>query len=89
MHAKVVGNHIHIEGVKETFCINPLTSGIQDTPLIEVTIQKNPMCSCVEFRGRVAKKRPYLACKHIYFVFLIILGQDVNNNMHIHQVCIL
>lgn len=88
MHAEVVGSHIHIEGVKETFSINPLTNGSQETPLIEVTVQKNPMCSCVEFRDRVAKKRPYLACKHIYFVFLMILGQDVNNNMHIHQVCI-
>ena len=88
MHAEVVGSHIHIEGVKETFSINPLTNGSQDTPLIEVTIQKNPTCSCVEFRDRVAKKRPYLACKHIYFVFLMILGQDVNNNMRVHQVSI-
>ena len=69
---EVVGSHIYI-GVKETFSIKPLTSGSQDTPLIEVTIQKNPMCLCVEFKDRVAKKRPYFACKHIYFVFLMIL----------------
>ena len=41
----------------------------------------------LEFRTLISglPLMPYIACKHIYFVFLMVLGQDVNNNMHIHQ----
>ena len=30
----------------------------------------------------------FIALKVTCTMFLMILGQDVNNNMHIHQVCI-
>ena len=39
----------------------------------------------MEFQERMKSKKAYLACEHIYYVFLMILRQDVNNSMHIHQ----
>lgn len=83
MNVEIVGGHVQKEGNKEVF--NLRESSSKEALPIEVTIQNHPLCSCAEFNDRLAKRRPYLACKHIYFVFLMVLGQDVNNSMHIHQ----
>eukprot|EP00249_Psilotum_nudum_P000623 c1269_g1_i1 orf=411-743(+) len=38
-----------------------------------ITISEFPRWSCLDFTKREAKKNPYMPCKHIYFVFLIVL----------------
>lgn len=50
-----------------------------------VHVKAEPSCSCPDFQKRESGKKPYLACKHIYFVFVKVLGLDRNHHMMIHQ----
>lgn len=51
----------------------------------DVQIASHPACTCPDFQKRVMGVKPYLACKHIYFIFLRVMGLDQNTNMFIHQ----
>ncbi|KAI5061396.1 hypothetical protein GOP47_0023901 [Adiantum capillus-veneris] len=72
-------------GIEEVFKLKVWNSADSDPELIDVVVRKNPSCSCKEFQERVSLKKRYLACSHLYYVFLITLGQDVHVSMHIHQ----
>lgn len=51
----------------------------------EVHIATNPLCTCLDFQKQHLEGKSYLACKHLYFVFLRVMGLDQNNNMFVHQ----
>lgn len=51
----------------------------------EVHISNSPACSCPDFQKRHVQKRSFVACKHMYFVYLRVLGLDQNHSMFIHQ----
>ena len=55
----------------------------QDT--YDVHVKDEPFCTCPDFQRRETEKKPYLACKHLYFVYTQILGLDRNEHMIIHQ----
>ena len=50
-----------------------------------IHIMENPWCTCPDFMGRVTRGKSYLACKHIYFVYLRVLGLNKIEDMEIHQ----
>ena len=52
--------------------------------IYNVDIAKKPACSCHDFMDQVTKGKPFLACKHIYYVYLRVFGMDANVNMYIH-----
>ena len=49
-----------------------------------VHVVENPWCTCPNLMDRVTKGMSYLACKHIYFVYLHVLGLDKLKDMGIH-----
>ena len=51
----------------------------------EVHIKKEPCCSCADFQSRESRNKSFLACKHMYFVYLRVLGLDEHQFMCIHQ----
>ncbi len=51
----------------------------------EVHVKDEPFCTCPDFQKREKEKKPYLACKHMYFVYTQILGLDHKQHMIIHQ----
>ena len=53
--------------------------------IYNVDIAKKPACSCRDFMDRVTEGKPFLACKHMYYVYLRVFGMDANVNMYIHQ----
>ena len=50
-----------------------------------IHIMENPWCTCPDFMGRETRGKSYLACKHIYFVYLRVLGLNKTQDMEIHQ----
>ena len=50
-----------------------------------IHIMENPWCTRPNFMGRETKGKYYLACKHIYFVYLRVLGLNKIQDMEIHQ----
>ena len=50
-----------------------------------VCIKANPCCSCPDFQDQVDSKRSFLACKHMYHVYLSVIGLSMHENMFIHQ----
>lgn len=50
-----------------------------------VHVKVEPLCTCPDFMQREAGEKPYLACKHLYFVFIRVLGLQKNEDMIIHQ----
>ena len=50
-----------------------------------IHIMENPWCTCPDFMGRETRGKSYLACKHIYFVYLHVLGLNKIQDMEIHQ----
>ena len=50
-----------------------------------IHLMENPWCTCPDFMGRETRGKSYLACKHIYFVYLRVLGLNKNQDMEIHQ----
>ena len=51
----------------------------------DVHVKDEPFCTCPNFQRRETEKKPYLACKHMYFVYTQILGLDHNEHMIMHQ----
>ena len=84
MEAQVEGHDVIKHGLHEKFQLSTSSSQVRDE-VYEVHISRNPMCTCRDFADRAAQGRPYLACKHIYYIFLRVFGLDVNHNMFIHQ----
>ena len=50
-----------------------------------IHLMENPWCTCPDFMGRETRGKSYLACKHIYFVYLRVLGLNKIQDMEIHQ----
>lgn len=50
-----------------------------------VCIKDEPCCSCPDFQDRVEGQKSFLACKHMYHVYVCIIGLDIHENMFIHQ----
>ena len=84
MKATIRGCEVMKEGKHEKILVSTSTSEVRDE-VYKVHIAMAPMCTCKDFAERAAQGRPYLACKHIYFVFIQYFGLDVNHNMFIHQ----
>ena len=84
MQATIQGYEVMKEGKHEKFMVSTSASQVRNE-VYEVHIAMAPMCTCKDFAERAAQGRPYLACKHIYFIFLRYFGLDVNHNMFIHQ----
>lgn len=85
MSMEVHESIFHKQGIEEKFRLEVWNTDKTDVEFVDVLIQKHPSCSCKEFQDRVIARKRYLAYPHIYYVFLMVLGQDVNNSMHIHQ----
>ena len=84
MKATIWGCEVMKQGKHEKFLISTSSSEVRDE-VYKAHIAMAPMCTCKDFAKRAAQGRPYLACKHIYFVFIRYFGLDVNHNMFIHQ----
>ena len=69
MEATIQGYEVMKEGKHENFMVSTLASQVRDK-VYEVHIAMAPMCTCKGFAKRAAQGRPYLACKHIYFIFV-------------------
>lgn len=83
LNAKIIGETCRIEHRHEIFKVE--SRGDNDhMEIYDVHIKDEPSCTCPDFAEREVKKRPYLACKHLYFVFLRVLGLSQNENMFIH-----
>ena len=67
MEARIDGHEVVRQGKHEKFIVSTSSSQVRDEAY-EVHIAMSPMCTCKDFGGRVG--RPYLAWKHIYFIFL-------------------
>ncbi|KAI5077835.1 hypothetical protein GOP47_0007659 [Adiantum capillus-veneris] len=85
MSMEVHESVVHKQGVEEKFRLKVWNTDKMNVEFVDVLIQKHPTCSCKEFQDRLIAGKRYLACPQIYYVFLMVLGQDVNNSMHIHQ----
>lgn len=84
LNASVLTEKVVLQSQHEIFEIETESSlkvGIR----YDVHIHANPSCTCPDFQKRVVGRKPYTACKHIYFVFLRILGLDQLSNMFVHQ----
>lgn len=53
--------------------------------IYNVDIAKKLACSCHDFMDRVTEGKPFLACKHMYYVYICGFGMDANVNMYINQ----
>ena len=69
MEARINGHEVVRQGQHEKFLVSASSSQVHDEAY-EVHIATSPMCTSKDFVGRVAQGRPYLACKHIYCIFL-------------------
>lgn len=58
---------------------------IQTENLYEVQVKAEPGCSCPDFQNRESKRKSYLVCKHLYFVYLRVLGLDQHQHKCMHQ----
>lgn len=58
---------------------------IQSEHLYEVHIKADPTCTCPDFQKRQTLQKPFLACKHMYFVYLHVLGLQEKEHLIIHQ----
>lgn len=84
MSASVLTEKVVKESQHEIFEIET-ESSLQAGLRYDVHININPSCTCPDFQKRLVERKPYTACKHIYFIFLRILGFDQLSNMFIHQ----
>ena len=50
-----------------------------------IHIMEKPWCNCPNFMGRDTREKSYIARKHIYFVYLRVLGLNKIQDMEIHQ----
>ena len=50
-----------------------------------IHLMENPWCTCADFMGRETRGKSYLACKHIFFVYLRVLGLNKIQDMEIQQ----
>lgn len=82
MKAKVLEEVVREESVHEIFKIESLGNNNQRH---EYKVEVKTQPSCPDFADRDQKKKPYLACKHLYFVYLRVLGLSQNENMFVHQ----
>lgn len=51
----------------------------------EVHIKAEPSCSCPDFQKRDTMHKCFVACKHMYFVYVHILGLQPKEHMAMHQ----
>ena len=84
MEATIKGVEVIKQGVHKKILVSTTASQVCDK-VYEVHIAMSPMCTCKDFTERGGQGCPYIACKHIYYIFLQYFGLDVNHNMFIHQ----
>ena len=84
MEASIQGVEVMKQGKHEKFLVSTSASKVRDE-VYKVHIVMSSMYTCKDFAERAAQGHPYLACKHIYYIFLRYFGLDVNHNMFIHQ----
>lgn len=79
VHTNVVQNREHVEFIIAT--AGSERRGCHYT----VTVSIFPSCTCEDFIRRACRVDRYFPCKHIYHVFLKILGLDLENHKLVHQ----
>lgn len=84
MTARVLSTKVVRTREHEVFEIETSHSRIEGRTY-RVTISTNPSCTCPDFMFRSTRDKSFLACKHMYFVYMRIFGLDQNHSMHIHQ----
>ena len=78
-------DHIVLEPHKhEVFKIETENSILRGE-IYNVDIVKKPTCSCRDFMDQVIEGKPFLACKHMYYMYLYVFGLNANVNIYIHQ----
>ena len=73
LKARVTEEICRAEGAHEVFKLESYGADHQ-VNTYEVQVCKEPSCTCSDFSERVSRKQPYMACKHMYFIFLCVLG---------------
>ena len=84
MKARIIEEVCRSEHIHEIFKVESKGDNAH-IGIYDVHVKDEPSCTCPDFVDRESKKKPYLACKHLYFVFLRVLGLSQNENMFIHQ----
>lgn len=79
LHTNVVQNREHVEFIIAT------TGSERRGCHYTVTISVFPSCTCEDFIRRACRVDRYFPCKHIYHVFLKILGLDLTIHKLVHQ----
>lgn len=84
LHAELIREAIIICNESHTFFLS--TEGSKAKGLnYSITLSDFPRCSCEGFQKRESKRLPYVPCKHMYYIFLQILGLDHLAHEFIHQ----
>ena len=55
----------------------------------KVVVSKFPSCTCEDFQMQARGGKRYMACKHLYFVFIKYLELDVHQQNIIHQAALI
>lgn len=84
LFAKILSITVITRFEHEVFKIETKNSA-QRAEAYDVSISYQPSCTCEDFQWRQRTGKPYLACKHMYYILLRVLGLDMNHNMCIHQ----
>ena len=73
----IIANKVHVFHVK--------THGSEEKGITySVTLCDFRKCSCMDFLQRDANKKPYTPCKHMYYIYIVVLGLSdvVHDFMH-------
>lgn len=74
----IIPHEVHVFHVRTT---GSMSKGLT----YSVLISEFPRCTCLDFTEREARKSPYMPCKHIYFVFIVVLGLTEMVHQFMHQ----
>ncbi|KAJ7560362.1 hypothetical protein O6H91_04G126600 [Diphasiastrum complanatum] len=83
MVANPVKEQVHIRDRDVNFHVQSFASNPDGTIHI-VKICDSLTCTCEDFNSMLAKRK-FTPCKHMYFVYVVVLGLDIDNNTCIHQ----
>ena len=51
----------------------------------DIHIRGEPLCTCLDFQNREKSQKPFVAFKHMYYLYVQILGLHPKERMVIHQ----
>ena len=82
-----IAMHMEAHFLKETIVVpnRHAIFKISTQEIYDVHVNMEPFCTCTDFQGREKASKPFLACKHLYFIYVKILGLDGKQHIIIHQ----